>query len=165
MVNIFKLSAHLVQAQCITTISKIFPSYFKQSVSSSTDVFLVRSELNENKVMEIRCKLLLKRQQLNTPREEWLPNSEITTPYVFIGDIANLLFKNLKKPYPRVRVNEAKNLFNTKLSRARNTFECRFGILTMKWRIFSRAAENTTDARIKAVCTLRSCILDKEERI
>lgn len=55
---------------------------------------------------------LMKRQQLNIPKEERFPNSDITAPFVFIGDKAYPLLKNLMKPFPRVNLNEEIEISN-----------------------------------------------------
>lgn len=69
------------------------------------------------------------------------------------------------KPYARNNLTEENELFNKRLSRARKTVECSFGILTMKWRILHKAIEthpDTADVIIKAVCILHNTIIDKE---
>ena len=67
--------------------------------------------------------------RLNIPNESVLPNSDITAPHVIIGDEAYPLLPNLLKPYARQHLYEDKEYFNARLSRARRTVECAFGIL------------------------------------
>nr|CAH7720890.1 unnamed protein product [Callosobruchus chinensis] len=55
--------------------------------------------------------------------------------------------------------------FNKRLSRARKTVECAFGILFAKWRIISsviETGETTADIIIKAICILHNIIIEKE---
>lgn len=59
------------------------------------------------------------------------------------------------RPFPRAVVtqDEAKKVFNKRLSRARRVVENAFGILAQKWRVFFRPVEldvNTTDYVVKA---------------
>lgn len=111
---------------------------------------------------------LMVRQRLNVPDEECLPESPTKAPFVFIGDEAYPLLKNLMKPYARNNLNEQNELFNKKLSRARKTVECAFGIMTMKWRVLCKAIEtnpDTADMIIKAVCILHNTVIDKENRM
>nr|CAH7734522.1 unnamed protein product [Callosobruchus chinensis] len=58
-----------------------------------------------------------------------------------------------------------KENFNKRLSRARKTVECAFGILFAKWRIISsviETGETTADIIIKAICILHNIIIEKE---
>lgn len=111
---------------------------------------------------------LMEKKKLNIPDDKFLPNSNIKAPFVLIGDEAYPLLKNLMKPYARNNLNEANELFNTRLSRARKTVEFSFGILTMKWRVLCKAIEthpDTVDLIIKAVCILHNTIIDREHII
>lgn len=108
---------------------------------------------------------LMEKKKLNIPDESLLPQSDIKAPFVFIGDEAYPLLKNLMKPFPRNHLTDDNELFNKRLSRARKTVECSFGILTMKWRILCKAIEthpDTADIIIKAVCILHNTIIDRE---
>ena len=76
-------------------------------------------------------------------------------PSVFIGDEAYPLLDNLLKPYSGENLDPDTVYFNRRLSRARKTIECAFGILFSKWRIFSKAietTEKTVDKIVKVVC-------------
>lgn len=104
--------------------------------------------------------------RLNIPHDTALPNSEITVPYVFIGDEAYPLLRNLLKPYSRHQLTDVdKEYFNARLSRARRTVECAFGNIYSKWRILSKSIEtniDTADDIVKAICVLHNVIIDKE---
>nr|XP_034194916.1 uncharacterized protein LOC117611115 isoform X2 [Osmia lignaria] len=104
--------------------------------------------------------------RLTIPNDTALPNSEINAPYVFIGNEVYPLLKNLLKPYSGQQLNAHKEYnFNARLSRARRTVECAFGIIFSKWRILSKAIETSVtvaDDIVKAICVLHNAIIDKE---
>lgn len=82
---------------------------------------------------------LLKEQKLNLPKERVkLPGSDESTSFLFIGDDAFPLSKNLMKPYSDRNLDEKKRIFNYRLSRARRTIENAFGILVSRWRVLHR---------------------------
>nr|XP_022907220.1 protein ANTAGONIST OF LIKE HETEROCHROMATIN PROTEIN 1-like [Onthophagus taurus] len=80
-------------------------------------------------------------------------------PYVFVGDEAFPLSENLMRPYIRryVTGNYAHQVFNARLSRARQTVDCAFGILASRFRVFRRPFESKIDTLtdvVKAACVL-----------
>ena len=52
--------------------------------------------------------------------------------------------------------------FNERLSRARKTVECAFGILYCKWRIISKAKETEVELADKCICVLHNTRIEKE---
>lgn len=97
------------------------------------------------------------------PNATTLPNSDITVPYVFIGNEVYPLLTNLLKPYSRQQLDTNKEYFNARLSRARRTVKCAFGIIYSKWRIFSKEIEATlevADNIVKVICVLHNVIID-----
>nr|CAH7734519.1 unnamed protein product [Callosobruchus chinensis] len=97
---------------------------------------------------------LLEKNKLGIPKEK-----------VFIADEAYPLKENLMKPYSGKTLNPSQENFNKRLSRARKTVECAFGILFAKWRIISsviETGETTADIIIKAICILHNIIIEKE---
>jgi len=71
----------------------------------------------------------------------------------------------LMKPYERNSLTGRRRNFNERLSRARKTVECAFGILYSKWRIISKATETAVelaDKIVKCICVLHNTIIDKE---
>lgn len=81
---------------------------------------------------------LYQQGSLFLPEATALPNTSDAFPYVFIGDEAFALGKNLMKPYPQNACNNDRKTFNYRLSRARSVVECAFGILRSKFGIFQR---------------------------
>nr|CAH7751209.1 unnamed protein product [Callosobruchus chinensis] len=102
---------------------------------------------------------------LNLPEDSLLPNSNLSMPHVIIADEAYPLMRNLLKPYSKQELNEEKEYFNKRLSRARRTVECAFGIIRSKWQILDKpiltSAEHA-DKIIKTVCLLHNIIINKE---
>jgi len=81
----------------------------------------------------------VKHEELNVPQGQiQLPGSNESTPYFFIGDQAFPLMKNFMRPYSGQRLEEKKQIFNYRLSRARRTIENAFGILSARWRVYRR---------------------------
>lgn len=102
---------------------------------------------------------------LDIPEPAPLPDSDITVPYVFLADEAYPLLQNLLKPYNRNQLNADKEYFNSRLSRARRTVECAFGIIYSKWRILGKAIETQPDVAdniVKCICVLHNTIIDRE---
>jgi len=107
---------------------------------------------------------LLANESLHIPRPSQLPNTNETVPYVFVGDEAFGLSKNVLRPYAGRNLSEKKKIFNYRLSRARRYVECAFGILSNKWRIFHRPLNVTTDLAVditKACCVLHNYVREK----
>lgn len=103
--------------------------------------------------------------RLKIPKESALPGSDITVPFVFVGDEAYPLLPNLLKPYARLQLDADKEYFNARLSRARRTVECAFGILYSKWRILAteiQISPDVADDIVKCICLLHNIIIDKE---
>ncbi|CAB3233187.1 unnamed protein product [Arctia plantaginis] len=99
---------------------------------------------------------LIEKEKKN-PLPKRLTNSDIIAPYVLVGDEAYPLKHYLMRPYPERVLNNERKCFNIRLSTARQTIECAFGILTCKWRILLKPIEtNRKNALsiIKAACIL-----------
>lgn len=99
------------------------------------------------------------------PEDCYLPNSNVAMPHVIIADEAYPLMRNLLKPYGKQELNEDKECFNKRLTRARRTVECTFGSLRSKWQILDKpiltSAEHG-DKIIKTIYLLHNIIIDKE---
>lgn len=103
--------------------------------------------------------------RLKVPDACALPNSEITVPFVIIGDEAYPLLPNLLKPYGRHQLHVDEEYFNIRLSRARRTVECAFGLIYSKWRVLATAIQTSVDVAddiVKCICLLHNIIIDRE---
>ncbi|XP_069612218.1 pre-mRNA-splicing factor SPF27 isoform X1 [Ranitomeya imitator] len=102
----------------------------------------------------------------NFPQPRPLPNTEgPAMPFVVVGDEAFQMCANLLKPYSSRGLDHTKKVFNYRLSRARRTVECAFGILVSKWRILGSAINlkiETVDEVVKACVVLHNYIMAKE---
>lgn len=107
----------------------------------------------------------LQNGQLNIPDDRELPETSSVMPYVFVGDEAYPLMRNLLRPYNRKMLDADREYFNMRLSRARRVIECAFGIINAKWRILWKPIEtfpDTADIIVKAICILHNTIIDIE---
>nr|CAI5838201.1 unnamed protein product [Callosobruchus analis] len=105
---------------------------------------------------------------LPLPKGQKLPNSEQICPFVFIGDEAFPLRTYLLRPFPRRRLqnNEPASYYNYRLSRARMTVECTFGICSAKFRILLKSIDTKVENAVhisKAICILHNLIIDMEK--
>lgn len=103
---------------------------------------------------------------LSLPIPKPLPGQEEPTPYVFVGDEAFPLTKYLMRPYPKLKVtgNLQNKIYNYRISRARQTIECAFGILAARFRVYKRDFEcklETVDDVVKATTVLHNYLRTK----
>lgn len=101
---------------------------------------------------------------LNIPESLPWPHDETQQnfPYYFVGDAAFPLKRYMMRPYPSSSLNNKKRIYNYRLSRARKTIECAFGMMTAKFQVLSvpircKKLENVINI-IKAVCILHNFI-------
>ncbi|KAM3930996.1 uncharacterized protein RB166_004486 [Leptodactylus fuscus] len=107
------------------------------------------------------CTVLLDQVTLPPPRP--LPGTTHPVPFVMVGDEAFPLLKYLLRPYPWMRKDARKRVFNMRLSRAQHFVECTFRLMSSKWRVFTCAlqlAPDIVDMVIKAACVLHNFVLD-----
>lgn len=104
---------------------------------------------------------------LKVPNTKLLPNTTNMAPFVFIGDEAFPLREHLLRPFPKKQLgDEDKSYYNYRLSRARMTVECAFGIAASKFRILQKSIETkieNADHIVKAICILHNMIIDLEK--
>lgn len=78
-------------------------------------------------------------KEMNVPALEPLSPGGLSLPYVLVRDEAFQLTDYLLRPYPgKGGLNDERNIYNYRLSRARRTIENTFGILVSQWRILKR---------------------------
>ena len=83
-----------------------------------------------------KFKSAIENSALNIPPEECLPGTDVSVPYVFLGDDAFPLKTYFMKPYPFRNQSDQERTFSYRLSRARRTVENAFGILANRFRVF-----------------------------
>lgn len=106
----------------------------------------------------------LDNNELDLPIDRPLEENGPSVPYVFIGDQAFALRKNLLRQYTTSTTieNQAKRHFNYRLCRARNVVENAFGILSSRWRVYRRPFEcklELVDKIIKTTCILHNYLM------
>ncbi|XP_039654148.1 uncharacterized protein LOC120557668 [Perca fluviatilis] len=76
-------------------------------------------------------------------------------PHVFVGDEAFPLRMNLLRPFPGSNLTVDKRAFNYRLSRAKLTVECAFGILSSQWRMYNPATRVGSNNACRATFRVR----------
>lgn len=108
---------------------------------------------------------LIENGNFHMPPATVLPGTDCQAPHVLVGDEAYPLKEYLLRPFPKNNLSPENVLFNERLSRARNTIECAFGLLSSKWRILTKAIETkveTAKTITKCVCLLHNIVIDKD---
>lgn len=105
--------------------------------------------------------------KFNVPKDRNLPGTQISAPYVIVGDEAFPLKPYLVRPYPGAQINGdiEKQTFNYRLSRARRVSENAFGNLAQKFRLYFRtlnASPENVDKIILTTCILHNYIKNNE---
>lgn len=86
-------------------------------------------------------------------------------PFVLLGDARYSLKNYLLRSYTNQNIDSNKEIFNNRLSRARWSVECPFGIFVAKWRCLKielQLEPNHVDSVVKCACILHNIIIDKE---
>lgn len=100
---------------------------------------------------------LFQENKLNLPPPTPLPNTTDNFPYIFVADEAFALHNNLLKPYSQKLLNEYRDTFNKRLSRARVNVENAFGVLNSRFGVFQKPM-NLSPSKATVV-TLACCYL------
>ena len=107
---------------------------------------------NNNAGIYANSDLNVENGMLDIPRgTSCLNGTDMQMPYFFIGDEGFPLGNYLMRPYSGRYLEESKNIFNYRLSRARRIIENTFGILAKKWGIYNRPIAAIPDNIIKYV--------------
>lgn len=99
--------------------------------------------------------------QLNIPQPTEIAGTNIKTPFYLIGDEAFPLKPNLMRPYPRKDLDYPRKVYNCRISRARRTVECAFGMLTQKFGVLKTSMETSVEvsqAVVKSICVLHNFV-------
>lgn len=102
---------------------------------------------------------------LNVNSETCLPGTDIVLPHVMLGDEAYPLKTYIMRPYPQRSLGPEEDIYNKRLTKARQVIECAFGIMTSKWRLLTKAIEvypERADCIIQCICLLHNIVIDKE---
>lgn len=107
---------------------------------------------------------------LNLPQPSPLPRDENAQnfPYFFCGDEAFPLTTYILRPYPQRTLTDRRRIFNYRISLARKSVECAFGMLTSKFRVFETSiacSEATVISIIKCACVLHNYIRKTEGKM
>ena len=97
--------------------------------------------------------------ELRIPKRRCIDGSNRDLPYVFVGDEAFAMRRDLLKPYRRDILTRERRIFNYRLSRARRVVENTFGILASRFRIFHTSINlkmNNVDIVVLACCALHN---------
>jgi hypothetical protein len=108
---------------------------------------------------------MLESDCLNIPPEREIPGTNIKIPFVLVGDRGYPLLNYLMRPFGQRNADDMKRVYNYRLSRARRSAECTFGIMASQWRILQKAIETNVDTAIsitKAVCILHNFLMTHE---
>ncbi|XP_051173476.1 uncharacterized protein LOC127289535 [Leptopilina boulardi] len=108
----------------------------------------------------------LERNLTNLPNPTYLPHSNDISTYFIIGDGIFSLRPYIMVPYRRNRpLTRLQELFNYRLSHARQIIECAFGILTSRWKILQSKMcfkLETSIAIVQALVCLHNFIITRE---
>jgi hypothetical protein len=117
---------------------------------------MVESRMEELlRILNFTKNYCMKNSSLPLPRNPDNSTSDLT--YVFVGNEAFALRKDLLKPFSPKQLTNERRVFNYRLSRARRVIENTFGIMASRFRVF-RTEINLKLGRIETV-VLSCCVL------
>lgn len=100
-------------------------------------------------------------ETLGIPTEGMVPHTDIKLPFMFVADDAFPLRDNIMKPFSFRQLTHEKEIFNYRLSRARNVVEASFGRISQMWRLLLRQMDvqpNIATNIVKAITVLHNFI-------
>ncbi|GFN88934.1 nuclease harbi1-like protein [Plakobranchus ocellatus] len=103
--------------------------------------------------------------RLDLPPPKALPNTDQELPFVFLADEAYPLRENLLTPYARRSLSNPSRIFNARLSRARKSVECTFGLVKKKIEVLQRPIRCSVERAtiiIQASYTLHNFVRQRE---
>lgn len=127
-------------------------------VNANYELIYVHSGTN-GRVSDAGLLRKLEKNDLKIPPHRCPSQADYKLPYVFLGDAAFPLMKNLMKPYSTHCSGHDEHIFNYRLSRARRVIENAFGILASRFRIFLPPINidvKHVDAVVMASCVLHN---------
>lgn len=109
--------------------------------------------------------LRLDYDNLNIPKEIQLPDTKMNIPYFLVANEAFPLKQLILRPYSGKNLSRTQNIFNYRLSRARQTIENSFGVLVARWTILKtiNAKIENVDSIVKTVMVLHNYCLTELE--
>ncbi|XP_043465831.1 uncharacterized protein LOC122500793 [Leptopilina heterotoma] len=109
---------------------------------------------------------MLENNLANLPNPTYLPHSHDISTHFIIGDGIFTLRPYMIVPYKRNRpLTPLQELFNYRLSHARQTIECAFGILAARWKILQSKMSfklETSIAVVQSLVCLHNYIITRE---
>jgi hypothetical protein len=101
----------------------------------------------------------LSANKVNIPAQQKIGSTDSDIPFYLVGDEAFPLQQNLMKPFPRRQFYISKRIFNSRLSRARRTVECDFGVSVRKFGLFTESIETHLELLRLQYKALLFCII------
>nr|XP_014278491.1 uncharacterized protein LOC106682256 [Halyomorpha halys] len=103
--------------------------------------------------------------KLSIPDRKSLPGSELILPHVVVADEAFPLHENVMRPYPEMTIGggDGKQIFNYRLSRARQVLETCFKMISDKFQLFHQNLQlspENSEKIILAACVLHNFLRD-----
>lgn len=108
---------------------------------------------------------IIRQADIHFPPDELVGNNR-NLPFVFIGDDAFALQKHLMKPFPHNSTERLKQIFNLRLSHARQCVERAFGILANRFRVLRTTISldvETVNKIVLCCCVLHNFLIEKSE--
>ncbi|XP_005089117.1 uncharacterized protein LOC101849971 [Aplysia californica] len=102
---------------------------------------------------------------LPIPPDESICGSD-PLPYVFLGDEAHPLLRNMMRPFPRRGLDNVQRIYNYRHSRARRSIKCAFGIMAAKWSVLKTTLNMKPETAVKVVlscCALHNFVRKRDE--